>query len=276
VVTVHTRYRSQQYENMKVHLIISFLILLSSCYQNKNSQLNSKNEEIVSTNSTKNVSKRFINQKLNQLDFNPIKESYSESEIANSYFILDTLKKDYNKLTGTTDKWNSQYQMMASASSDGILRNTFQLDDRTKILPFYISGDMENQIFTKWRINPDSSLTYYGKYKPIINSKHSSNKILENLKVGDDEYFIGEMSGGEGGEIWQSIWTAKLIGKNDFIKTDQFGMGYNDSENRKSIKYQLIGETLQIILLTDSIFQHSDSLVRIPIKKEIVKKIKFE
>jgi hypothetical protein len=227
-------------------------------------QINEINKEKIKTKGKTN------------LEILPMKKEMIEYEIANSYFVSDTVTRDFNNLIGITEKWSNIYPIMFPATYEGELSGVFDLDDSTKLIPFFIDGDMEIEIFTKWKIINDSTLTYTGRLKPNLDSKYSFSTVLQKVNIEGMEYFIGDTGGGEGGEMWQSLWTAKYNGQDDFIKIDQYETGYEDEENSKSISYELKGNKLSIILNIDSMVYNSDTIIEIPISKILVKEVELK
>lgn len=211
-----------------------------------------------------------------RLEVSPMKTSMSEAEIANSYFVSDTLTKDFTNLIGITDEWTDVYPVMSPATYEGKLSVVFELDDSLRLIPFFIDGEMEEQIFTKWKITTDSTLSYVGRLKPILPSKYSFAHILEKIDIKGEEHFIGMTGSGEGGEYGENIWTAKYNGSDDFDKIDHYETSYNDGENSKRLTYKLDGNSLSIILNTDSMIFKSDTVMEIPIRSELVKTIELK
>lgn len=203
----------------------------------------------------------------------PMKSKMLKNEIAMSYFVSDTIKKDFSTLIGTTNKWTNEIPVMYPVTHNGQLSGTFQLEDSMELIPFHTDGDMEEQIFTKWKVLPDSTLTYSGRLKPRLNTKYSFATIHEKVDINNEQYFIGSTGGGEGGEMWQSIWSAKYNGYDDFNKIDHYETSYNDGENIKKLYYKVDANRLSIILKTDSVIYKADSLIRYTLSEKVMKTI---
>lgn len=256
---------------MKKHYLIIILITIASC--NKKA----KESEVISNGTQQKLEKaKEVKKTKDRIEILPIKANMTEVEIASSHFVSDTLTKDFNMLIGTTDKWTNVLPVMFPATYEGQLSGTFQLEDSIKLISFFTDGDMEEQIFTKWLILPDSTLSYLGRLKPKLNSKYSFATIYEKVEISKEQYFIGSTGGGEGGEIWQSIWTAKYNGNDKFDKIDHYETGYNDGENIRTLKYTIDKNRLSIILKIDSLIYEMDSLMQYPLTEKVVKTVSLE
>ncbi len=205
----------------------------------------------------------------------PFINALLESEIVNTYFVSDTIDNDFKFLIGIADKWTQRYQMMTHQADDNKLYGAYTLNDTLKIIPFFL-GDYESQLFTKWKINPDSTLTYIGKINPILNSKYSFNRILEYRIFDQKEYFIGETWGGEGGGVWNIFWTAQYNGFDIINMQEHYTTGYDDDENNTSIEYEIKNNLISIYEKTDSVVQNNDNKIVIPLNRELVKVISIK
>lgn len=203
----------------------------------------------------------------------PMKPGMSETEIATCFFVADTLNHDFNELIGTAKVWNDRWPMMMPAVNNGYLTGVFDLDDSTWVIPFFTDRKKEVQIFTKWRVVTNKGLTYAGRFKPCLSSKYAFHRLLEKVNVRGQEYLIGKTEGGQEGNSWQILWTAKYDGTDDFNKTDRFGVDNAAGTNKRSLYYKLEGSALSIIMDVDSVASPPDGMLDIPTGSMLVKKV---
>ena len=259
---------------MKSRYIVIFFLIIYSCNQ-------SNRDKVVKTsknNASFNI-ETVDNEKTNstpEIQIHQVNQSLTEFEIANSIFVLDTMGNDFSKLIGKVDKWTNRYLVMFPDTSNNKVMGVYSLNDTLKIIPFYLDGDMESQIFTMWRVNHDSTLSYIRKISSILNSKYAHLDILKHFSFKKNEtLFIGNTFGSEGGEMWESLWIAKYNGKEDMSKIDIYETGYNDGENSKSIDYVVKGKVIQIFLKVDSLIYKEDTTIVISKSREFVKSFKL-
>lgn len=261
---------------MKILYQLGLIIILISCNQPKQVENPGKKETQESEKKIVEEPKAEIKKTISKIEIQPLKNAYTESEMVKSYFISDTINKDFSILIGTTDKWNYEFPTMFPARYDEKLRGVFKLNDSIRIIPFFDDGDSESEFFTKWKLNLDSTLSYQGRFNQTLFVKYSFAKILEAISVDEQKYFIGMTNGGEEGGDWITIWTAKYDDKDNFTKVDHYETGYQAGENMKSINYEIDGNKMEIILQIDSVNYDLDTLVQIPISKEVIKIIELK
>lgn len=211
-----------------------------------------------------------------EIQIQKIKQSMTEFEIANTIFVSDTIENNFSRLIGKVDKWTERYHVMFPDTLNNKVIGIYRMSATLWIIPFYLDGDMETQLFTMWKANRDSTLSYIGKINPSFNAKYSHLRILQHVTINKNEtLFIGKTYGGEGGEIWESLWTANYNGKGYMSKTDHFETGYNDGENSNSIDYIIEGKSISIFLKVDSLIYKEDTTIVIPKSRKLVKEMEL-
>ncbi|MDG1432522.1 MAG: hypothetical protein P8Q41_00850 [Saprospiraceae bacterium] len=259
-----------------VYQLVLLIIILTSCNQPKQVENSSKKEIQEFEKEIVEEPKEEIKKPISKIEIQPLKSAYTESEMVKSFYVSDTIIKDFSKLIGTTDKWNYQFPTMFPARYDEKLRGVFKLNDSIRIIPFFNDGDAESEIFTKWKLNSDSTLSYKGRFKPTLFVKYSFAKILEAISVNEQKYFIGLTQGGEEGGDWISFWTAKYDDNDTFTKVVHYETGYHAGENMKSINYKIDGNKMEIILQIDSVNYDLDPQIKIPISTEVIKIVELK
>jgi hypothetical protein len=267
---------------MKKILLVCCLSLLFACGQNHTAQEQLPSSLQVGRADTHEVERK---QHLEEVGgIKPLKSEILKKEIATLYFVSDTIKNDFSRLIGSLPQQGGPqtdlpvmrcvaYEHNGKVEFEGL----FELNDSVRIIPFFAGYDLEEMIFTKWAEVSDTTFRYLGRLEPRFPSKYSLYEIKERVVLNGDEFFIGEISSGEGGKMRSYIWTAKY---NDPIISNfvlQHETSYFDGEeNRKYLTYAVDGRDLNIIEVTDSLVYRGDSAVVFPLDQTVVKRVSLK
>lgn len=256
---------------MKKISIIILGLLIYSC------QFNTNQNESNSSSSSNGVNLK--NNELNKEEGSRIEQPNKiveeKQKISKSIYIIDSIKLELDFLIDTVSKYNPNMPVIYPAEISENLKTVFQLNDSMLLISFFIDSDFEVTRFIKWKLTKDSILKYQGRLKPDFMTKYAYATILEQISINQNTILIGEISGGEGGENWQSLWVSQLTSKDSLIEIGQYKTEYESDVYMRSLEYEVKGNDVLIYEKTDSTNYTTGSLVIIPISKKLVKAIKL-
>jgi hypothetical protein len=272
-------------------LVLGSFALFSCSNENKTSK--------VSSTLTDSVLLEGIEKAKNDTVRTPVKEEYvdilsyssfneimSVNDMIKSFFILDTVYYQYsegdgeqisfNRIIGTSQKMDLRSKTMFPSIRDGQLDGIYDLNDSMKLIPFHLDEDMESTIYTKWQPISEDSIKYVGYLNHLFITKYSRVSIINCIPTDDDYILIGENSGGEGGDLWTSIWLMRFDGDQSLHRIVEHETGASEGDILMPGYYtEIKDEEIIIFERMDSIIERNDTLIRVPSSQVEINRIKI-